>query len=71
MSYGFQDDLKEIRDWLKTNNVSWYALSTAVFFNSGTLRSLLLKNKGTLTTLERVLRHIRKYPKVKNPYRAR
>lgn len=71
MSFGFQNDLKEIRDWLKKNDVAITALSSAVFFNSNTAGRLLLSERGTLKTLERILRHIRKYPKVKLPSRAK
>ncbi len=68
--YGFQEDIKSISDWLKINKVAPTTLGLALG-GGVSLTQRVLNGKCTIKTLHRVLRHVEKYPKVKNSNRAR
>ncbi len=68
--YGYKKDIQSIKDWMKRNKVSASALGQASVFRTGAVQRIM-SNQCTVGTLDRVLRHIKKYPSVKNPSRAR
>lgn len=68
--HGYEKDIQSIRDWMKKNKVSASALGQASVFRTGAIRRVV-DSQCTLETLGRVLRHIKKYPSVKNPSRAK
>ena len=68
--YGFEKDIDAIKSWLKTNKVSPSCLGFAACkIPSATGR--VLEGASTVKTLKKVMKHITKYPKVKNPSKAK
>ncbi len=68
--YGYQQDIQSISDWLKSNKVAPTTLGLALG-GGVSLTERVLAGRCTINTLHRVLRHVEKYPKVKNNRKAK
>lgn len=68
--FGYEKDIHTIKVWMKRNKVSPSTLGVAALNRSAGLQRLL-EGKSTLRSLQRTLRHIRRYPKVKQASRGK
>lgn len=68
--FGYEKDIHEIKTWMKRNDVSASTLGVAALNRSNGVHSLL-SGRSTLKTLQKTLRHIHKYPKVRQANRGR
>lgn len=68
--YGYERDIGSIRNWMKKNKVSPSTLGQASVFRTSAVQRVL-NGQCTLTTLRKVLRHIEKYPNVKQASRGK
>lgn len=68
--FGYEKDIHAIRTWMKKNKVSPSTLGVAALNRSAGLQRLL-DGRSTIRSLQKTLRHIRRYPKVKQPSRGK
>jgi hypothetical protein len=68
--YGYEQDIKDIKDWLKRNKVAVSTLGQAALFRTGGAKRVL-EGRSTVSSLDKVLRYISKYPTVRNPSRGK